>query len=85
MPYVVTAPCIGTKDASCHSACPVDAIHPSPDEAEFDSSEQVYIDPTVCIDCGACEPACPVEAIYFDGEVPTEWQSSIAANEAYFD
>ena len=29
---------------------------------------QLYIDPAVCIDCGACIPECPVEAIYADEE-----------------
>jgi ferredoxin len=26
--------------------------------------KQLYIDPSICIDCGACIPECPVEAIY---------------------
>ena len=26
MSYVINAPCIGTRDASCVEACPVDAI-----------------------------------------------------------
>ncbi len=32
----------------------------------------LYIDPDVCIDCGACVPECPVEAIYEEGSVPEE-------------
>ncbi len=32
----------------------------------------LYIDPDVCIDCGACVPECPVEAIYDEGSVPEE-------------
>ncbi len=32
----------------------------------------LYIDPDVCIDCGACVPECPVEAIYDEGSVPAE-------------
>ncbi len=32
MAYVITEACIGTKDASCTEVCPVDCIHPTPDE-----------------------------------------------------
>lgn len=32
--------------------------------------EMLYIDPDVCIDCGACVPECPVEAIFDEGSVP---------------
>ena len=28
--------------------------------------KQLYIDPSVCINCGACVPECPVDAIYSD-------------------
>ena len=58
MTYVINEPCIGTKDASCVEVCPVDCIHPTPDEPDFDQREQLYIDPEECIDCDACvEPA----------------------------
>jgi hypothetical protein len=31
MPYVITQPCIGSKDACCVEVCPVvDCIHPTP-------------------------------------------------------
>ena len=33
----------------------------------------LYIDPEVCIDCGACEPACPVQAIFPADLVPEKW------------
>ena len=33
----------------------------------------LYIDPEVCIDCGACEPACPVQAIFPQDLVPEKW------------
>ena len=45
MTYVINEPCIGTKDASCVEVCPVDCIHPTPDEPDFDQHEQLYIDP----------------------------------------
>lgn len=61
MPHVVTQPCC--SDASCVFACPVNCIHPTPDEPDFLTAEQVYIDPQSCVDCGACVEACPVDAI----------------------
>jgi NAD-dependent dihydropyrimidine dehydrogenase PreA subunit len=30
--------------------------------------KQLFIDPDVCIDCGACVPECPVDAIFKDEE-----------------
>jgi len=59
MAYIITNPCIGTKDKSCVEVCPVDCIHDDGDE-----DKMLYIDPNECIDCGACEPACPVSAIF---------------------
>ena len=35
MAYVIAEPCIGTKDNSCVEVCPVDCIHPTPDEADY--------------------------------------------------
>ena len=40
----------------------------------------LYIDPDVCIDCGACVPECPVEAIYDEGSVPAEEAHFLALN-----
>ena len=60
MAYVITEPCIGTKDKSCVDVCPVDCIHGKDDD------EMLYIDPEVCIDCGACVPECPADAIVPD-------------------
>jgi NAD-dependent dihydropyrimidine dehydrogenase PreA subunit len=78
MAYVITEPCIGTKDASCVEACPVDCIHSTDDD------EQYYIDPDTCIDCGACEPVCPVTAIYAESDVPADQQAYIQKNADYF-
>ena len=50
MAYVIAEPCIGTKDAACVDACPVDCIHPKKDEAQFEGAEMLYIDPVECID-----------------------------------
>ena len=62
MAYAITQNCC--NDASCVSVCPVNCIHPTPDEPAFGSTDMLYIDPATCIDCGACADACPVDAIY---------------------
>jgi len=84
MTWVICQPCIGTKDNSCVDACPVDCIHPAKGEQGFDDEPQLYIDPDVCIECGACEPVCPVEAIRQDVEVPDEWKEYIQINADYY-
>ena len=76
--YTITQPCIGVKDASCVEVCPVDCIHSD------DASDQYFIDPDECIDCGACVDPCPVDAIYPEDEVPEEWRSFIQINTDYF-
>ena len=78
MPYVITEPCIGTKDASCVDVCPVDCIHST------DDAPQYYINPDQCIDCAACEIACPVQAIANEYDVKPEWEKYIAINADFF-
>jgi ferredoxin len=80
MTFIITSPCIGTKDTACVDVCPVDCIHPTKDEAEFEKEEMLYIDPDECIDCGACEPACPVEAIFEEDAVPEDQKEYIQKN-----
>ncbi|CAB4937404.1 unannotated protein [freshwater metagenome] len=84
MAYVITAACIGTKDASCTETCPVDCIHPTPDEDGFDAAAQLYIDPDECIDCDACLEACPVSAIFAEADVPSDLVGAIAENAGHF-
>ena len=60
MAHVITQSCC--SDGSCVYACPVNCIHPSPDEPGFATAEMLYIDPVVCVDCGACVAACPNSA-----------------------
>lgn len=84
MAYVIAHPCVGVKDTACVDVCPVDCIHPSPNEPGFNTSEQLYINPDECIDCGACEPACPVSAIFEESAVPDEWKSYIKVNADFF-
>ncbi|HUG02496.1 MAG TPA: ferredoxin family protein [Longimicrobiales bacterium] len=76
MPYVITEPCIGTKDASCVEVCPVDCI--------YEGEDHFYIHPDECIDCGACEPECPVNAIFPEDQVPTEWAAYTELNARWF-
>ncbi len=76
MAYVIAEPCIGTKDSACVDACPVDCIHPKKDEAGYGESDQLFIDPVECIDCGACVPVCPVSAIYAADDLPEKWAAS---------
>ena len=84
MAYVVTKPCIGVKDTACVAVCPVDCIHPRPDESNFEQEEMLYIDPTECIDCNLCIDECPVRAIFRQDDVPAEWHSFIERNAAYY-
>ena len=78
MPYIITEPCIGTKDASCVDVCPVDCIHST------DDSEQYYINPDQCIDCAACELACPVSAIFDENSLDEEQRRFIEINANFF-
>lgn len=78
MTYVIAEPCIGVKDKACVAVCPVDCIHGE------ESDPQLYIDPEVCIGCGACEPECPVEAIFEDSALPAEWKHFEQINAEYF-
>src|SRR3954462_683064 len=84
MAYVIAEPCIGTKDNSCVEVCPVDCIHPTPDEPDYDNVKQLYIDPEECIDCDACVEACPVDACFAEDQLPDEWQSFIQINADYY-
>ena len=84
MIYVIALPCIGTKDGACVKVCPVDCIHPTPDEAGFREAEQLYIDPDTCIGCGSCVDECPVSAIFHKDDLPREWASFVAKNRDHF-
>ena len=90
MAYVVTEPCIGTKDRSCVEVCPVDCFYnfESKELNQKDGKEpknvgdygMLVIHPDECIHCGACEPECPVEAIYEDDDVPEKWKEFVELN-----
>ena len=78
MTYVIAEPCIGVKDKSCVAVCPVDCIHGNDDD------DQLYIDPSECIDCGLCEPECPVDAIFAEDELPDPWHLFRQINARFF-
>jgi ferredoxin--NADP+ reductase len=72
MSYVIVGTCI--NDAACVAVCPVNCIHPTPNEAGFKTADMLYIDPTICIDCNACAEACPVDAILPADQLPPHLQ-----------
>ena len=84
MAYVIAEPCIGTTDNSCVEVWPVDCIHPTPDEPDYDAVEMLYIDPEECIDCDACVEACPVDACFAEDQLPDEWTKYSQINADYF-
>lgn len=91
MAYVITKPCIGTKDRSCVEVCPVDCFYNVKKKKYNDEfgvglspngeEGMLVINPDECINCGACETECPVEAIYEDTGVPEEFKAFIKINE----
>jgi ferredoxin--NADP+ reductase len=82
MAYVIGPACVA--DYSCVEVCPADCIRPRPDDPDFETAEQLYIDPARCIDCDACLDACPVEAIYAGARLPTIWAGYAGINAGYF-
>ncbi|MTD54909.1 FAD-dependent oxidoreductase [Amycolatopsis pithecellobii] len=82
MAYAITQTCCA--DASCVSVCPVNCIHPTPDEPDFGSTDLLHIDPRACIDCGACADACPVDAIFPVDALTASLQSYSDLNAAYY-
>ncbi len=86
MTYVICEPCVDVKDSACVDICPCDSIRPNPsyESDNYDEVNQLFIDPETCIECGVCEPECPVEAIYFEEDVPNEWEQYIKINADYF-
>ncbi len=78
MSYIIGSKCVSVCDTVCTKVCPVDCIN-GPIKVDGMGTEvegmskdqlvglQLFINPDLCIDCGACLPECPVEAIH-----PTE-------------
>jgi ferredoxin--NADP+ reductase len=82
MTYVILQHCC--NDAACVSACPVDCIHPRPDEPSFAGTEMLYIDPDMCINCGSCQVVCPVNAILPDCDVRSDQLVFSELNAAFY-
>lgn len=55
MTHVVNDNCEQCRYTECVTVCPVACFH--------GDGSRLYIDPIMCIDCGACVPLCPVKAI----------------------
>ena len=72
MPHIATDNCQLCRYTDCVSHCPVECFHAD--------DERLYIDPDVCVDCGACIPACPVQAIYDVVDMPDDKEPWIAIN-----
>jgi ferredoxin len=72
MTHVVTDNCRGCRYTECVATCPVSCFHLG--------DERVYINPAVCIDCGACVPICPVRAIVEEFDLQPDQQHWMAIN-----
>ena len=72
MTHVVTDACHRCRYTECVAVCPVDCFHAD--------AERLYIDPDVCIDCGACIPACPVHAIVDAFDLPANQEMWLEVN-----
>jgi ferredoxin/flavodoxin---NADP+ reductase len=83
MTFVITHGCC--SDSSCVPVCPVQCIRPRPGDPDFTSTEQLYIDPATCIDCGACVDVCPVDAIYSEWDLPEHLSDYLEINAAHFE
>lgn len=82
MTYAITQTCC--SDATCVAVCPVNCIHPTPEEQAFGSTEMLYVDPKACIDCGACADACPVDAIFPVDSLSEARKEYAGINAAYY-
>ncbi|WP_308797770.1 FAD-dependent oxidoreductase [Agromyces silvae] len=82
MSLVITRSCCA--DTTCIAVCPVQCIRPRPGDDDWGTTEQLYIDPTTCIECGACAQACPVDAIVLDTELDRESEPFATINAEYF-
>lgn len=72
MTTVVTDNCLKCRFTECVTSCPVSAFRSGED--------MLFIDPDVCIDCGACVTKCPVQAIYEDLDLPAHLDEWIEIN-----
>ena len=66
-----------TQGPRLRRECPVDCI--------YEGERSLYINADECVDCGACEPVCPTEAIFYEDDVPEEWEDYTRANIDFFE
>ncbi len=78
MTHIVTGRCVACRYTDCCVVCPVFCFY------EIEDPAMLVIDPDTCIDCQACIPACPVNAIWFEGELPAEYQEWTQINKDLF-
>ena len=82
MAYVITGTC--EKDADCVEVCPVDCIHPRPNEPGYRQAKQLFIDPNVCIHCASCFRICGAKAILAQEDLPRKLKRSEKRNAEYY-
>ena len=80
MSYIITRLCRDCVDTACAAVCPVSCIYRYEGDDNVTFPNQLYINPSECIDCQMCEPACPWEAIFPEDEVPIKLQDDIELN-----
>jgi len=76
MSYIIADPCVDVMDKACVDECPVDCI--------YEGARMMYVHPDECVDCGACEPVCPVDAIYYEDDLPAEYEAYRQLNADFF-
>lgn len=72
MTHVVTENCLDCRFTDCVAICLVECFHIG--------VRRLYIDPDVCVDCGAYIPECPVQSIYETIDMPEEYEHQIEIN-----
>lgn len=80
MSYIIGRICAAAKDGACIEACPIQ-------DCIMEGENQMYINPELCIDCGACLPVCPVNAIFEseDQAIKVEGNdTSVQANYSFY-
>jgi NAD-dependent dihydropyrimidine dehydrogenase PreA subunit len=82
MPPVITDAC--TKDMKCVEICPADCIHPTKDETNYESVNQLFVNSEDCPDCGSCISVCEYEAVYPLDELPDDKKHFAELNAAYY-
>ncbi len=94
MSFIIGKSCVGCLDTACVNVCPVDCINGpivvdglASEVANMSEEEkeglQLYIDPSICILCGACVPECPVDAIYSSEQMAIDLNDEESVHKNY--